>query len=125
MPKKAIWHPFTYILYIRWWCTHLQCHICFKGICSFPIQSFKKQRTSCPDVCVPISRLTECLLGARQDIDASGLQAPIVGHVGDGNFHAMLLYDESDADEVAEQRFWEAIIRKITASAAMTTITRT
>jgi hypothetical protein len=48
-----------------------------------------------------------------------------VGHVGDGNFHAMLLYDESDADEVAEQRFWEAIIRKITASAAMTTITRT
>ena len=52
------------------------------------------------DVCVPISRLTECLLGARQDIDESGLQAPIVGHVGDGNFHAMLLYNETEPDQV-------------------------
>eukprot|EP00667_Euglena_gracilis_P011573 EG_transcript_11827 len=52
------------------------------------------------DVCVPISRLAECLLGVRQDIDASGLRGPIVGHVGDGNFHAMLLYNELDPEQV-------------------------
>jgi FAD/FMN-containing dehydrogenase len=39
------------------------------------------------DVCVPISRLAECVVATQQDIEASGLIAPIVGHVGDGNFH--------------------------------------
>ncbi len=43
------------------------------------------------DCIVPISRLAEVVLGARQDIDASGLVAPMVGHVGDGNFHALIL----------------------------------
>jgi D-lactate dehydrogenase (cytochrome) len=52
------------------------------------------------DVCVPISRLAECLLGAHADIVASGLRAPIVGHVGDGNFHAMILYNETDPLQV-------------------------
>ena len=47
------------------------------------------------DVCVPISRLAEALLGARQDIEESGLMAPIVGHVGDGNFHTVILVDEA------------------------------
>ena len=42
------------------------------------------------DVCVPISRLAECILETQQDIAASGLLAPIVGHVGDGNFHLCL-----------------------------------
>ena len=45
------------------------------------------------DVCVPISRLAECILDTRADIDASGLVAPIVGHVGDGNFHVVVLFD--------------------------------
>ena len=53
------------------------------------------------DVCVPISRLTECVLGAKQDIEASGLIAPIVGHVGDGNFHLVILVDPNDPSEVA------------------------
>jgi D-lactate dehydrogenase (cytochrome) len=53
------------------------------------------------DVCVPISRLTECVLGAKQDIGASGLIAPIVGHVGDGNFHLVILVDPNDPGEVA------------------------
>jgi len=53
------------------------------------------------DVCVPISRLTECVLGAKQDIEASGLIAPIVGHAGDGNFHLVILVDPNDAAEVA------------------------
>ncbi|MBV8912912.1 MAG: FAD-binding protein [Acetobacteraceae bacterium] len=43
------------------------------------------------DAIVPISRLTELIVGAKQDILASGLTAPIVGHVGDGNFHTVIL----------------------------------
>ena len=42
------------------------------------------------DVCVPISNLAECILETRADVDASGLLAPIVGHVGDGNFHPVV-----------------------------------
>ena len=53
------------------------------------------------DVCVPISRLAQCILETRADIDASGLTAPIVGHVGDGNFHVLVLFDPTDAEEVA------------------------
>lgn len=43
------------------------------------------------DAIVPISRLVELILGAKEDIAASGLTAPIVGHVGDGNFHTVIL----------------------------------
>ena len=43
------------------------------------------------DVCVPISRLAECVEDTRRDIEASGIIAPIVGHVGDGNFHTLPL----------------------------------
>jgi len=53
------------------------------------------------DVCVPISRLAECVLATKRDIEASGLIAPIVGHVGDGNFHLVILVDPEDSDEVA------------------------
>lgn len=52
------------------------------------------------DVCVPISRLAECILETKKDIDASGLIAPIVGHVGDGNFHLVILADMDNKDEV-------------------------
>ncbi|GAB4354749.1 MAG: FAD-linked oxidase C-terminal domain-containing protein [Kiloniellaceae bacterium] len=52
------------------------------------------------DVCVPISRLAECILETRKDIDASGVLAPIVGHVGDGNFHLTFLIDPNDPDEM-------------------------
>ena len=53
------------------------------------------------DVCVPISRLAECILETRRDIDESGFLAPILGHVGDGNFHVVLLLDPDDKDELA------------------------
>jgi D-lactate dehydrogenase (cytochrome) len=56
------------------------------------------------DVCVPISRLTECLAETRRDIDANGLIAPVVGHVGDGNFHLLILIDQDNADEVARAK---------------------
>ena len=53
------------------------------------------------DVCVPISRLAECVTETKRDIDESNLHAPIVGHVGDGNFHLVLLVDHTDPDEEA------------------------
>jgi D-lactate dehydrogenase (cytochrome) len=52
------------------------------------------------DVCVPISRLAECVTATQADVAASRLVAPIVGHVGDGNFHLSLLVDMADTDEV-------------------------
>jgi len=51
------------------------------------------------DVCVPISKLADCILDTKRDVDESGLIAPIVGHVGDGNYHLVLLFDPDDADE--------------------------
>jgi D-lactate dehydrogenase (cytochrome) len=43
------------------------------------------------DVCVPISRLAQCIVETKRDIESSGLIVPIVGHVGDGNFHLLIL----------------------------------
>ena len=53
------------------------------------------------DVCVPISRLAECIAETEADIAEMGLIAPIVGHVGDGNFHTLVLMDVNDAAEIA------------------------
>ncbi len=52
------------------------------------------------DVCVPLSRLAECVTETQRDIAESNLIAPIVGHVGDGNFHLTLLVDRDNPDEV-------------------------
>lgn len=52
------------------------------------------------DVCVPVSRLTECILETRKDIDKTGLLSPIVGHVGDGNFHTVMLVDTDNPEEM-------------------------
>ncbi len=56
------------------------------------------------DVCVPISRLAECVLETKADIDRSGLIAPIVGHAGDGNFHTAPVFDLSNAAELEAVR---------------------
>lgn len=53
------------------------------------------------DVCVPISRLADCIAETEADIAEMGLIAPIVGHVGDGNFHVLVLMDMDDPDEIA------------------------
>ena len=53
------------------------------------------------DVCVPISKLADCILATRKDIDDSPLIAPILGHVGDGNFHLALLINPDDPEEFA------------------------
>jgi D-lactate dehydrogenase (cytochrome) len=52
------------------------------------------------DVCVPISRLAECVTETQRDVATHGLLAPILGHVGDGNFHLTLLVDMADVDDV-------------------------
>ncbi|ANH71326.1 FAD binding domain protein [Ralstonia insidiosa] len=56
------------------------------------------------DVCVPISRLAECVVETEKDLLASALHlpAPIVGHVGDGNFHVALLIDPDKPEELEE-----------------------
>ena len=69
------------------------------------------------DVCVPISRLAECVGETQRDAAASRLLAPMVGHVGDGNFHMLLLVDLNDADEV--KRAEELLERLVERALAM------
>ena len=76
------------------------------------IASQPNSRGVTTDVCVPISRLADAILGAKEDIAESGLSCPLVGHVGDGNFHTVILVDQ--ADPTALDRAW-ALDRKIVA----------
>lgn len=63
------------------------------------------------DVCVPISALADCVSATRTEIDAAGLIAPIVGHVGDGNFHVLFLLDPADIKErAAMERVYDSMI---------------
>ncbi len=61
-------------------------------------------RTVVTDVCVPISHLQQCIEETEVDLVESGLVAPLVGHVGDGNFHLALLVDPADAEEVGRAK---------------------
>ncbi|GGE42484.1 lactate dehydrogenase [Agaricicola taiwanensis] len=63
------------------------------------------------DVCVPISRLAECVAETKADIEASGVIATVVGHVGDGNFHTLPLVDMDDPGDIARV---EAFIGRLT-----------
>jgi D-lactate dehydrogenase (cytochrome) len=62
------------------------------------------------DACVPISELAACIRETETDIADSGLVAPIVGHVGDGNFHLGIMYDPQSEDETARA---EALARRV------------
>ena len=65
------------------------------------------------DVCVPISRLADCVEETRKEIDELGLLSPIAGHVGDGNFHCMPLVDMDDPDEIARaELFIERLVER-------------
>jgi D-lactate dehydrogenase (cytochrome) len=66
------------------------------------------------DVCVPVSRLAECIKETKADIDKTDLLAPIVGHVGDGNFHVSFFIDPARPDELAQA---QAINRRMVARA--------
>jgi len=56
-------------------------------------------RSLTTDVCVPVSALPELVMATKDDIARQGLVGPMVGHVGDGNFHTMLLFDPADEQE--------------------------
>jgi len=65
------------------------------------------------DVCVPISRLADCVTETQRDIAEHNLLAPIVGHVGDGNFHVGLMVDLDDREEVARvEAFLERLVER-------------
>jgi D-lactate dehydrogenase (cytochrome) len=53
------------------------------------------------DVCVPISRLAECIVATEKDVAASFLPALIVGHAGDGNFHLIIVVNPNEPMEMA------------------------
>jgi D-lactate dehydrogenase (cytochrome) len=53
------------------------------------------------DVCVPIAHLAACIVETQADIRSTGLDAPLVGHAGDGNFHLIVMIDPADARELA------------------------
>ncbi len=56
------------------------------------------------DVCVPVSALARCILETRKDLAGLSIPAPMVGHVGDGNFHVIFLVDTASPDEMAQVR---------------------
>jgi D-lactate dehydrogenase (cytochrome) len=71
---------------------------------------------------VPISRLAECVTETQHDLATTGFIAPIVGHVGDGNFHVALLVDMNDAAEVASAKdFCERLVERALAMGGTST----
>lgn len=68
-------------------------------------------RSVVTDICVPVSRLAEAVETCREDLARNRVQGPILGHVGDGNFHAVLMFDPDDADE--KQRVLDASNRLV------------
>ncbi|TKW78423.1 MAG: FAD-binding oxidoreductase, partial [Bradyrhizobium icense] len=65
------------------------------------------------DVCVPISRLADCVTETEDDLKRFGLLSPIVGHVGDGNFHCSLVCDPDNAEEMARgEEFMHRLVER-------------
>jgi D-lactate dehydrogenase (cytochrome) len=70
-------------------------------------------RSLTTDVCVPISRLADCIAETVADIEKSRLVAPLLGHVGDGNFHLLLLADPDNAEEIERaQAFSQRLVER-------------
>ena len=65
------------------------------------------------DACVPISRLAECIAATIEDTRTSSLPCPILGHVGDGNFHCIIIADPGDPAEMEEaERLNQRVMRR-------------
>jgi len=65
------------------------------------------------DVCLPISNITECVNFAEKQAEKFGLRAPMVGHLGDGNFHVLLPFDPTDKEMYKNiRKFNDLLIRK-------------
>lgn len=76
------------------------------------VHGFPGKKLMVTDVCLPISELAGAIDHAREALDQLGLPGGIVGHVGDGNFHALLMIDTADADEIKRaDEFNELIVR--------------
>ena len=65
------------------------------------------------DVCVPVSKLPQLVLETKQDLYDTGLVSTIVGHVGDGNFHALILFRDTEEREKARQAVHRMVKRAI------------
>ncbi len=65
------------------------------------------------DVCVPVSRLAECIMASKEDLEQSGLVSPFVGHAGDGNFHMSIIanYDDEEESRLAHE-FHDRLVRR-------------
>ncbi|QEM83747.1 FAD-binding oxidoreductase [Halomonas binhaiensis] len=69
------------------------------------------------DICVPISKLAECIEATQQDVEESGLVAPLLGHVGDGNFHLVVVIDRNSDEEMATLKaFNERLVQRALAA---------
>ncbi|OGA20989.1 MAG: hypothetical protein A3H34_02770 [Betaproteobacteria bacterium RIFCSPLOWO2_02_FULL_67_19] len=80
------------------------------------LQTRPGSRAVSTDVCVPISRLAECVRESMEDVKSYVVPVPLLGHIGDGNFHLVFLIDPANADELAlakklNQRLVERAIR--------------
>src|SRR4029078_13290787 len=64
------------------------------------------------DVCVPISRLAECIVATTQDIEKATMPIPLFGHVGDGNFHCVILVDPENQADVDEAKAFNVRVVK-------------
>jgi (R,R)-butanediol dehydrogenase/meso-butanediol dehydrogenase/diacetyl reductase/D-lactate dehydrogenase (cytochrome) len=64
------------------------------------------------DVCVPISRLADCVVETQADIVENGFLAPIVGHAGDGNFHVLILFDGKSPEDIARTEAFVARLNR-------------
>jgi len=71
------------------------------------LQIRKGARMFTTDICVPISRLADCIVAAKADTAKASFPAPIVGHVGDGNFHMSFMIDPENPAELAEAKVLE------------------
>jgi len=75
------------------------------------IHGFPGKKMMVTDVCLPISELSAAISHAREAVDLLGLPGGIVGHVGDGNYHVLLMIDMSNPDEIASaEKFNEQIV---------------
>lgn len=69
-------------------------------------------RAMTTDVCVPISRLAQCVEETKADVAAAGLKSFVVGHVGDGNFHLGMILPNSGEDDEKAQALYDALVRR-------------
>ena len=71
------------------------------------------------DVCVPISRLADCIRETKRDLEDCPMPAPLLGHVGDGNFHVCFIMDPDAPDQVAEaERLHHRMVKRALAMVA-------